>query len=225
MTLSASKVAIQLTHIDYNLFVSVQPIELIGDNRLGEKAVNYANMKDHFNEIGFFVASEILKLDSPSKRADMISQFISISKACIKIFNFNSAYAILAGLGMTSVSRLKESWKRVPKKKILSKQKIDALYSMEDNYKNYKEKVMEACSQPHAIIPYLGLYSKYLFALEQGTKTMIDGMINFEKMRMIYSQLKVHSLPFFFPFVFTFFPSKTGNSCSSGATNEPQLCY
>eukprot|EP01091_Cochliopodium_minus_P020642 TRINITY_DN9088_c0_g1_i1.p1 TRINITY_DN9088_c0_g1~~TRINITY_DN9088_c0_g1_i1.p1 ORF type:complete len:670 (-),score=160.99 TRINITY_DN9088_c0_g1_i1:20-2029(-) len=198
-------IAAQMTYVDFKLFRSIQTVELIQDNRMGERALNYTNMINKFNQLGLWVATEIVKGETKKKRAEIICHFLSISKYCFYMHNYHSSYAILAGLNMGSITRLRKTWKSVPRKKILFKEKLDAIFSAECNYKNYKEKIKESSKQPYVVVPYLGLYTKYLFAIEESTKTFNNDQINFEKMRMIYSQIveilsfKKRDFPPYFP--------------------------
>ena len=43
----------------------------------------------------------------------MIEFFIDVAKECINIGNFNSLMAIIAGLSMSSIQRLKKTWAKV----------------------------------------------------------------------------------------------------------------
>lgn len=61
--------------------------------------------------------------------------------------------AITAGLHMSSISRLKKTWKNVPSKFVESLEKITKLLATEGNYKNYRNEVKNA-SPP--INPYFG---------------------------------------------------------------------
>lgn len=71
-------------------------------------------------------------------RAELISHWIAVARECANLFNFNSAYAIVAGLSLTAVARLKQTWKRVSKPYMAKLEKLNALFATEGNYKNYR---------------------------------------------------------------------------------------
>jgi hypothetical protein len=55
------------------------------------------------------VATEIVKREL-GQRADAIAHFIKIAEACRELKDYMATFAILAGLNLSSVSRLKQSW-------------------------------------------------------------------------------------------------------------------
>ena len=125
------------------------------------------------------MATEILKQTTTTKkRSEIISFFLTVAKHCVKLNNYNSSYAIKAGLSNAYVARLKKTWKKIPKKQIIFKEKLDSIFSSDSNFKSYKNRLFESSNQPFVVIPYLGLYSKYIFAIEENHKTF-SGQILF----------------------------------------------
>lgn len=67
--------------------------------------------------------------------------------------NFNSLFALLAGLNNTAVSRLKLSWEKAPKKDLAKFKKLMELVDNEGNYGAYR-RLIRKCRPP--LVPYLG---------------------------------------------------------------------
>lgn len=67
---------------------------------------------------------------------------------CKDLNNFNSMFAILSGLGSTSVNRLRQTWSRVPNRyrKIFSD--LETVMDPSQNMKNYRKLANTSFSQP-----------------------------------------------------------------------------
>ena len=191
---TVSEVANTMCHVDQLLFLSIQPIECLGNSYLdSSKAVNFTNMTSKFNQWSQWVASSVVSTADLNVRLDLINHWISIADSCVELFNFNSAYAILAGLSMTPVQRLKQTWKKVHKRTMTRYGKLNVLFQMEGNYKNMKDALVIALQSDEPVVPYLGLYSKYLLAIETAAPTFTEkggSVINFQKMRQIFAQTR-----------------------------------
>ena len=74
-------------------------------------------------------------------RAELIGHWVAVARECANLCNFNSAYAIVAGLSLTPVARLKQTWRRVSKPDMAKLEKLSALFATEGNYKNYRVRV------------------------------------------------------------------------------------
>ena len=62
-----------------------------------------------FNQLTNLVATEILRHSRKRYRVKTIEYFIEVAKECINVGNFNSLMAIVAGLSLQPVSRLKRT--------------------------------------------------------------------------------------------------------------------
>merc|ERR1712054_519756 len=90
---------------------------------------------------------------------------------------------------MTPVQRLKQTWKKVGKKLQGKLQDLNQLFQTQGNYRRYKEALSEAQQKEEPVIPYLGLYSKYLLAIETSSGNFVSPektKVNFQKMRLIF---------------------------------------
>ena len=126
------------------------------------------------NKISNWVYSEIVSTEDLTQRSGKIVKFLQMAqvrttteipptniffKECRKLNNFNGVFEIVAGLGNSSVHRLKKTWTFVPK------EYLDFLDSMRElmstNYKKFREELHNSSSP---CIPYIG-YLFYIFYL------------------------------------------------------------
>ena len=64
----------------------------------------------------FWVVSEVCSEHNLMRRQKVIKQFIKIARHCRECRNFNSMFNILSGLRYGAVSRLRQTWEKVPTK-------------------------------------------------------------------------------------------------------------
>jgi len=94
---------------------------------------------------------------------------------------------ISAGLNISSVSRLKFTWKSLPPKYRTLFEQLVKLTGSDRNFDYYRQ-VVAKCSYP--ILPYLGMFLRDLTFIEVGNKTYEGNLVNFRKMRMVANQIK-----------------------------------
>lgn len=70
---------------------------------------NIRHYIDWFNQLTALVATEILRNARKRFRAKTIEFFIDVAKECINVGNFNSLMAIVAGLSLQPIARLKRT--------------------------------------------------------------------------------------------------------------------
>ena len=91
------------------------------------------------------------------------------------------------------MSRLKKTWAKVPPKLMARYEKLLSVAGMERNYGLYRS-ILGTSKPP--VVPYMGLVSKFLFAVEDGNPDLIappsrvspaadEKWVNFTKMRMV----------------------------------------
>ena len=64
----------------------------------------------------FWVVSETVREQSVMKRMKLLKHFIKVARHCKDTKNFNSMFALVSGLGHQAVSRLRQTWDRLPTK-------------------------------------------------------------------------------------------------------------
>uniref|UniRef100_A0A2I3GM69 RasGEF domain family member 1C n=1 Tax=Nomascus leucogenys TaxID=61853 RepID=A0A2I3GM69_NOMLE len=78
-----------------------------------DKTSNLEAYVKWFNRLCYLVATEICMPAKKKQRAQVIEFFIDVARECFNIGNFNSLMAIISGMNMSPVSRLKKTWAKV----------------------------------------------------------------------------------------------------------------
>jgi hypothetical protein len=92
-----------------------------------------------FNQVSFWVASLIVKLKEIKTRTAMLERMIDIAQHCKKLYNFNTAFAIMAGIKSVSVHRLKKTWESINEDCRVTYNEICELMSPDKSYKVYRD--------------------------------------------------------------------------------------
>ncbi|KAG5898058.1 hypothetical protein JTB14_001764 [Gonioctena quinquepunctata] len=192
LQLNAVEVAIQLTLLDFSIFRQIEPTEYIDD--LFELKSKYGTpMLDRFaalvNKETFWVVSEVCAEHNPVRRMKIIKQFIKVARQCKECKNFNSMFAIISGLGHGAVSRLRQSWEKLPGKYTRMFSELQQLMDPSRNMYKYRQLVSAEQSQP-PIIPFYPVVKKDLTFINLGNDSKVEGLINFEKLRMIAKEVR-----------------------------------
>ncbi|KAK3863195.1 hypothetical protein Pcinc_031004 [Petrolisthes cinctipes] len=161
LQLNAVELAVQLTLEDYTVFRQIEPTEYI--DYLFHLKSNYGTpaltqFAEIVNREMFWVVTEVCSEHNLIKRVKTIKQYIKVARQCKECKNFNSMFAILSGLGHGSVSRLKQTWER-------------RKYTV--THCKYNE------------IPFHPVVARDLTFTHEGNDDKVEGLINFEKLRMI----------------------------------------
>lgn len=111
MDTNDAEVARQLTLIESNLFSKIQTSELLNQawNKLELKwrAQNVLEMISRINKVSFWVSNTILLQNLLQDRIKTMEKFINVALELKKMNNYNSLMAIIAGLNMAPINRLK----------------------------------------------------------------------------------------------------------------------
>lgn len=155
----AEDIANQLTLIDLPLFQNVGPEELTccawTAKKKHELCPNVVNFTKRFNQVSFWVQSEILASNTAKNRAEKIVHFIRIARKLLEINNLNSLKAVVSGLQSAPIYRLSKTWNVVPKRDKEKLEKLNELVS-EDNNRTKIRTYLQNARLP--CIPYLGMY-------------------------------------------------------------------
>ncbi|XP_027534342.1 rap guanine nucleotide exchange factor 4 isoform X2 [Neopelma chrysocephalum] len=167
--MSSKDLAHQMTIYDWELFNCVHELELIyhtfGRHNFKKTTANLDLFLRRFNEIQFWVVTEICLCSQLSKRVQLLKKYIKIAAHCKEYKNLNSFFAIIMGLSNVAVSRLSLTW--------------------EDPSRNHRAYRLTVAKLDPPIIPFMPLLIKDMTFTHEGNKTFTDNLVNFEKMRMI----------------------------------------
>nr|XP_045621434.1 uncharacterized protein LOC123772381 isoform X4 [Procambarus clarkii] len=187
LQLNSVELAIQLTLEDYTVFRQIEPTEYI--DYLFNLKSNYGTpalslFAELVNREMFWVVSEVTSEHNLVKRSKTVKQFIKVARQCKECKNFNSMFAILSGLGHGSVSRLKQTWERLPSKYQRMYHEMQELMDPSRNMSKYRNLVQNENIQS-PIIPFYPVVARDLTFTHEGNDDKVEGLINFEKLRMI----------------------------------------
>ncbi|XP_008839678.1 rap guanine nucleotide exchange factor 5 isoform X2 [Nannospalax galili] len=178
--------ALELMNFDWSLFNSIHEQELIyftfSRQGSGEHTMNLSLLLQRCNEVQLWVVTEILLCSQLGKRVQLVKKFIKIAAHCKAQRNLNSFFAIVMGLNTASVSRLSQTWEKIPGKfkKLFSE--LESLTDPSLNHKAYRD-AFKKMKPPK--IPFMPLLLKDVTFIHEGNKTFLDNLVNFEKLHMI----------------------------------------
>uniref|UniRef100_A0A669Q6B0 Rap guanine nucleotide exchange factor 4 n=1 Tax=Phasianus colchicus TaxID=9054 RepID=A0A669Q6B0_PHACC len=179
--MSSKDLAHQMTIYDWELFNCVHELELIyhtfGRHNFKKTTANLDLFLRRFNEIQFWVVTEICLCSQLSKRVQLLKKYIKIAAHCKEYKNLNSFFAIIMGLSNVAVSRLSLTWEVSPS------------YSP-DPSRNHRAYRLTVAKLDPPIIPFMPLLIKDMTFTHEGNKTLTDNLVNFEKMRMIANTVR-----------------------------------
>ncbi|XP_076866038.1 rap guanine nucleotide exchange factor (GEF) 5a isoform X2 [Brachyhypopomus gauderio] len=185
-------VAVALTALDWSLFNSVHEQELVyytfSRQASSGHTVALEQLLQRCNEVQQWVMSEVLLCASLGKRVQLLKKFIKIAAHCKAQRNLNSSFAIIMGLNTAAVSRLNQTWEKVPGKfkKLFSE--LELLTDPSLNHKAYRDTFRKMKSPK---IPFMPLLLKDITFIHEGNKTFHDNLVNFEKLHMIADTVRL----------------------------------
>ncbi|XP_054907338.1 rap guanine nucleotide exchange factor 6 isoform X3 [Poeciliopsis prolifica] len=192
LQLSTMEVAAQLSMRDFELFRNIESTEYVEDLFKLDSSAGCTNLKQFeevINQETFWVATEILKEPNTLKRMKTIKHFIKIALHCRECKNFNSMFAIISGLNLAPVARLRSSWEKLPSKYEKLFEDLQDVFDPSRNMAKYRNVLSSQSMQP-PIIPLFPVVKKDLTFLHEGNDSNVDGLVNFEKLRMIAKEIR-----------------------------------
>ncbi|XP_061919085.1 rap guanine nucleotide exchange factor 5-like isoform X1 [Entelurus aequoreus] len=197
LSLNTWDVAVALSNMDWAIFDSIHEQELIyftfRRHNSGSHTAALELLLQRCNEIQLWVMTEVLLCTALCQRVQLIKKFIKIADHCKAQRNLHCFFAIIMGLNTAAVSRLTQTWEKIPGKfkKLFSElETITVLYIIDPshNHKAYRDtfKKMKAPK-----IPFLPLLLKDITFIHEGNKTFHDNLVNFEKLHMIANTVRV----------------------------------
>nr|XP_023968502.1 rap guanine nucleotide exchange factor 3 isoform X1 [Chrysemys picta bellii] len=191
--ISSKDLASQLTDYDWNLFSSVHQVELIyyifGQQTFpSATTANLERVMRRFNELQYWIATELCLCAEPGRRAQLLRKFIKLAAHLKEQKNLNSFFAVMFGLSNTAVSRLAKTWERLPHK---TRKLHSALERMLDPSWNHRVYRLAIAKLTPPIIPFVPLLLKDMTFIHEGNRTLAENLINFEKMRMMAKAVRI----------------------------------
>lgn len=192
LSMNTWDVSVSLTNCDWSLFSNIHEQELVyftlsRDSSSGH-TVALEQLLQRCNETQQWVMTEVLLCSTLCKRVQLFKKFIKIASHCKAQRNLNSLFAIILGLNSPAVSRLTQTWEKVPGKfrKLFSE--LESLTDPSLNHKAYRDAFRKMKSPK---IPFLPLLLKDITFIHEGNKTFLDNLVNFDKLHMIADTVRI----------------------------------
>uniref|UniRef100_A0A8C3UML8 Rap guanine nucleotide exchange factor like 1 n=1 Tax=Catharus ustulatus TaxID=91951 RepID=A0A8C3UML8_CATUS len=184
-------VANHLTAFHWELFRCIHELEFVDYVFHGERGrretANLELLLQRCSEVQHWVGTELLLCEGLGKRAHLLKKLIKIAAICKQNQDMLSFYAIVIGLNNAAVSRLRLTWEKLPGKFKNLFRKFENLTDPCRNHKTYRE-VLAKMKPP--LIPFVPLILKDLTFLHEGSKTLLDGLVNVEKLHCIAEKVR-----------------------------------
>uniref|UniRef100_A0A6Q2YHT2 Rap guanine nucleotide exchange factor (GEF) 4 n=1 Tax=Esox lucius TaxID=8010 RepID=A0A6Q2YHT2_ESOLU len=159
--MSSKDLAYQMTVYDWELFHCVHEHELIyhtfGRQNFQKTTANMDLFLRRFNEIQLWVITEICLCAQLSKRVQLVKKFIKIAAHCKEYKNLNSFFAIIMGMSNPAVSRLSQTWEKLPSKFRKFYSEFESLMDPSRNHRVYR---LTVAKLDPPIIPFMPLLIK-----------------------------------------------------------------
>ncbi|KAI1899531.1 hypothetical protein AGOR_G00062750 [Albula goreensis] len=159
--MSSKDLAYQMTVYDWELFNCIHEHELIyhtfGRQNFKKTTANLDLFLRRFNELQLWVVTEVCLCTQLSKRVQLLKKFIKIAAHCKENKNLNSFFAIIMGMGNPAVSRLSQTWEKLPSK---FKKFYGEFESLMDPSRNHRAYRLTVAKLDPPIIPFTPCSSK-----------------------------------------------------------------
>lgn len=193
MDISEEQIARELTRIDWIMYCSIRPRDLIrhvslaSDQKEKCKSLEHFNRMIHqFNHVAFWVANVILLRNKPKHRARSLEKFMSIAWKLRYLNNYNSLGAVISGINSTAVHRLAQTRELIPATAQKQFMRLEILMGSQKSHSAYRLAWTNTSSQR---IPFLPLHLRDLVLAEQGNRTYVAGTegerINWKKFEIM----------------------------------------
>uniref|UniRef100_A0A673CP94 Rap guanine nucleotide exchange factor (GEF) 3 n=1 Tax=Sphaeramia orbicularis TaxID=375764 RepID=A0A673CP94_9TELE len=160
--MSSKDIANELTSYDWELFTAMHEVELVyyvfGRHKFpGAITANLERFVRHFNEVQYWVVTEICLCEDLVKRAILLKKFIKIAAVLKEQKNLNSFFAVMFGLSNSAVQRLYKTWERIPSK---TKRVYCAYERLMDPSRNHRAYRLAVAKLGPPYIPFMPLLLK-----------------------------------------------------------------
>ncbi|XP_029011620.1 rap guanine nucleotide exchange factor 3 [Betta splendens] len=191
--MGSKDIASELANHDWELFTAMHEVELVyyvfGRHKFqGAITANLERCVRRFNEVQYWVVTELCLCEDLVKRAVLLKRFIKIAVVLKEQKNLNSFFAVMFGLSNSAVQRLYKTWERIPSKIKRIYCSYERLMDPSRNHRAYRLAVAKL-SPPY--IPFMPLLLKDMTFIHEGNPNYVDKLVNFEKMRMIAKTVKM----------------------------------
>ncbi|EKG21694.1 Ras-like guanine nucleotide exchange factor [Macrophomina phaseolina MS6] len=175
---SEENIARELTRMDWIMFQSIRPRDLVrhvslsaADKKKCKSLENVDRMIEHFNHLAYWVTNFILLRDKPKHRAMMLEKFMKVARKLRELNNYNSLGAILAGLNGTAIHRLSATRDLISPTIAKDFMKLEILMGTQKSHFAYRLAWENSSGER---IPYLPLHRRDLVSAAEGNSTFVN---------------------------------------------------
>merc|ERR1712137_871876 len=98
-------------------------------------------MGNRLNAISYWVPTFTLLFEDPNDRANVINWFIRVAQSLVAKHNYSSLMGILAGLSLSCMDRMRETWALVDGCLLILFQSLVSMMSPMKSYKSYRQAI------------------------------------------------------------------------------------
>ena len=193
MEIPEDQIARELTRIDWIMYSSIRPRDLIrhvslqADQKEKCKSLEHVNRMIHqFNHVAFWVSNVILLRDKSKHRAKALAKFMLVAWKLRHLNNYNSLGAVIAGINGTAVHRLSQTRELIPPEAQKQFMRLEILMGTQKSHFAYRL-AFENTSTSR--IPFLPLHRRDLVLAEQANRTYLNSggleRINWKKFEIM----------------------------------------
>uniref|UniRef100_A0A8C3ANN1 Rap guanine nucleotide exchange factor 3 n=1 Tax=Cyclopterus lumpus TaxID=8103 RepID=A0A8C3ANN1_CYCLU len=181
--MGSKDIANELTNYDWELFTAMHEVELVyyifGCHKFpGAITANLERFVRRFNEVQYWVVTELCLCEDLVKRAVLLKKFIKIAAVLKEQKNLNSFFAVMFGLSNSAVHKLYKTWERIPSK---TKRIYCAYERLMDPSRNHRAYRLAVAKLSPPYIPFMPLLLKDMTFINDGNPNYVDKLVNFEK--------------------------------------------
>eukprot|EP00158_Paraphelidium_tribonemae_P008238 Partr_v1_DN28523_c1_g1_i1_m73832 putative Son of sevenless homolog len=140
------ELAAELTRRDLKRYQDIRPIEFflhVWDNKdkpeVKHEIRHLARAVDAFNKTSYWAATEICTQPELKNRIKVLERMIVIANEFRTHRNFNSLLALISGLNVAAVTRLKATWEGISPKSQKIYSELEEMVSPQNNFSKYRE--------------------------------------------------------------------------------------
>ena len=121
-----------------------------------------------------------------------VEWLIYVAKEFEYLNNYNGLMAVVLAWNQITLPKLEEEL-------LMEMKTIEETMNMMGNFKEYRKLISDSKSP---CVPFLGLFIKDLYFIEEGNKSMLDNLINITKLTLISEKLKQFKIWQLKPYIF-----------------------
>ncbi|KAI8053389.1 ras guanine nucleotide exchange factor domain-containing protein [Syncephalis plumigaleata] len=168
-----TELANQITLMEWDLFVLIEPHELIGQAFSKKDDTISPNVKAvvaFTRQLTIWVTETIIFEADLKRRAEILRYFIKLADACFKLGNLDAVLAIITALDSSVLERLSRTWKLISKRNIAILTHLRDVFDHRRNCATYRQTLREIALP---CIPFLGLYLRDLTFIDDASSPTI----------------------------------------------------